>query len=274
VYFDALAGLILLNSLKGDDKATESFLMEMSQKAAKLKDTKFQLYYRSVRARINWHRGLGNKELAWAQIDWVKHTSASYFFLMDVPELTKIRIIVRHGSVLQVEEALNVLEEVETFLANLHNKYHVIDIEFLKAMALLRLGRAEDAEVSFNKALLLAEKNDMIRPVIEAYRVMPSLFHHIEKSSYISHRVLARIDLESSNIQVRPVNTSRTAELSLREEEIVRLIAEGLRNKEIADQLNISTVTVKSHLSHIYRKLEVPNRTSMLRKVRELEILS
>ena len=54
---------------------------------------------------------------------------------------------------------------------------------------------------------------------------------------------------------------------------IVSLIADGLRNKEIADQLNISTVTVKSHLTNIYRKLEVPNRTSMLNKARNLQIL-
>jgi len=155
-YFDALAGLILLNSLKGDDKATESFLMEMSQEAAKLKDTKFQLYYRSVRARINWHRGLGNKEVAWAQTDWVKQIPASYFFLMDVPDLTKIRIMISHGSVLQVEEALNVLQDVGTFLDNLHNEYHIIDIELLRAMALLHIGRAEAAEVSFKACSALS----------------------------------------------------------------------------------------------------------------------
>ena len=273
-YFDALAGLTLISSLKKDEKATASFLEQMSRLATKLKDTKFQLYYRSIMARINWHRGLGNKEVAWAQTDWVNHTSASYLFLMDVPELTKIRIMVSHGSVLQVEEALNVIEEVETFLANLHNEYHIIDIEFLKAMALLHIGRAEEAEVSFNKALVLAEKKDMIRPVIEAYRVMPSLFHHMEKSSYISHRVLSRIGLRSNKIKSPHVSGSKIEDLSIREEEVIQLITEGLRNKEIADQLNISPFTVKCHLTNIYRKLEVPNRTSMIRKVRDLDLLS
>ncbi len=274
VYFDALAGLILFSSLNGDEDATDAFLMEMYEAAAKLKDTKFQLYYRSIRARINWHRGLGNKEVAWAQTDWVKQIPASYFFLIDVPELTKIRIMISHGSVIQVEEALNVLEEVETFLNNIYNKYHTIDIEFLKAMALLRLGREEDSEVSLNKALILAEKNDMIRTVIEAHRVMPSLFNHIEKSSNTSHRVLTRITLKSIEIESPRVSVSKIEELSIREKEVIQLIAEGLRNKEIADQLNISTITVKSHLTNIYRKLDVPNRTSMLRKVREREILS
>jgi len=273
VYFDALAGLILFSSLNGDDDATDSFLLEMNQAAAKLKDSKFQMYYRSVSARISWQRGQGDREVAWAQTDWVKQIPASYFFLMDVPDLTKIRIMVSHGSVLQVEEALNVLEEVEAFLDNLHNKYHIIDIELLKAIALLRLGREEDSKVSFNKALIIAEKEDMIRPIIEVHRVMPSLFSLL-KGSTISHRVLARIALKSNNIESRLASVSKIEGLSNREEDVIQLIAEGLRNKEIADQLNISTVTVKSHLTNIYKKLNVPNRTSMLKKVREREILS
>ncbi|NER08897.1 response regulator transcription factor [Muriicola jejuensis] len=53
----------------------------------------------------------------------------------------------------------------------------------------------------------------------------------------------------------------------MKKQELVRLIAKGLRNKEIADLLNISTGTVKSHLTNISSKLQVSNRTSMLRKI-------
>ena len=48
--------------------------------------------------------------------------------------------------------------------------------------------------------------------------------------------------------------------LSVREQEVVKLIAAGASNKEIADRLFISGHTVKSHLYRIYKKLEVPNR--------------
>ena len=75
-----------------------------------------------------------------------------------MPELTKIRIIVSHGSILEVEEALHVLAEVEAFLASVHNQYHTIDIEVLKAMALLRVGRTEHANDITRKSDLTGRK--------------------------------------------------------------------------------------------------------------------
>lgn len=49
--------------------------------------------------------------------------------------------------------------------------------------------------------------------------------------------------------------------LSGREQEIMGLLAEGLDNREIADRLVLSEKTVKNHLSRIYEKLKVANRT-------------
>ena len=49
--------------------------------------------------------------------------------------------------------------------------------------------------------------------------------------------------------------------LSEREKEIVKLIAEGLSNKQLADKLYISTKTVKTHVAHILEKLDAKNRT-------------
>jgi DNA-binding NarL/FixJ family response regulator len=47
---------------------------------------------------------------------------------------------------------------------------------------------------------------------------------------------------------------------SAREEEILILLSKGYANKEIADQLSISTETVGSHLKHIYEKMHVRSR--------------
>ena len=49
--------------------------------------------------------------------------------------------------------------------------------------------------------------------------------------------------------------------LTKREMEVLKLIAEGLYNKEIADRLTISEKTVKNHVSNIFRKINVSDRT-------------
>ncbi|MEK6718394.1 MAG: response regulator transcription factor [candidate division NC10 bacterium] len=51
--------------------------------------------------------------------------------------------------------------------------------------------------------------------------------------------------------------------LTPRELEIVRMVASGLRNKEIADSLSISEGTVKIHLHHIYEKLNLASRLEL-----------
>jgi DNA-binding NarL/FixJ family response regulator len=57
--------------------------------------------------------------------------------------------------------------------------------------------------------------------------------------------------------------------LTPRETGIVRLVAQGLPNKEIADQLFISEGTVKTHLHNIYEKLKVDSRLALLRYAQE-----
>jgi DNA-binding NarL/FixJ family response regulator len=52
--------------------------------------------------------------------------------------------------------------------------------------------------------------------------------------------------------------------LTRREIEIIKLVAEGLRNKEVAERLSISEGTVKIHLHHIYDKLGVDGRLELL----------
>ena len=52
--------------------------------------------------------------------------------------------------------------------------------------------------------------------------------------------------------------------LTEREREVVRLISEGLSNKDIADRLCISSITVRHHLTSIFDKLGVSNRQKLL----------
>jgi len=61
--------------------------------------------------------------------------------------------------------------------------------------------------------------------------------------------------------------------LSAREVEVLQLVASGSSNGVIAARLHISDATVKSHLVHIYTKLEVSSRTAAVAKARELGML-
>jgi DNA-binding NarL/FixJ family response regulator len=57
-------------------------------------------------------------------------------------------------------------------------------------------------------------------------------------------------------------------ELTRREREVLDLLERGLQTYEMAEQLKISSVTIRRHLSEILRKLDVPDRETALRRVR------
>lgn len=64
----------------------------------------------------------------------------------------------------------------------------------------------------------------------------------------------------------------RFASLTRREQEIIRLVADGASNKEAGEHLDISERTVKGHLSNIFQKLDVPDRMKLLMYLRDGKI--
>jgi len=62
-------------------------------------------------------------------------------------------------------------------------------------------------------------------------------------------------------------------QISDREYEVLELMAKGLSNQEIGEQLFISISTVKTHSSKLYEKLDANRRTQAVQKARELQIL-
>lgn len=59
-------------------------------------------------------------------------------------------------------------------------------------------------------------------------------------------------------------NMAKINSLTAREREIIRLIAVGLKNKDVANRLHISDITVRHHLTSIFSKLEVSDRQKLL----------
>lgn len=81
-------------------------------------------------------------------------------------------------------------------------------------------------------------------------------------SPYIASRVISFFR--------KPKVNNQNAILSLREREVLQLVAQGLQNKEIADHLFISTETVKKHMKNIYQKLHVQNKVEAVNKLRSM----
>jgi DNA-binding NarL/FixJ family response regulator len=75
----------------------------------------------------------------------------------------------------------------------------------------------------------------------------------------IFQKVLAKVPENSSLSSAPP--SSNLAELTLREQDVLRLIASGASNREIAQQLYISEGTVKNHVTNILGRLGLRDRT-------------
>lgn len=96
--------------------------------------------------------------------------------------------------------------------------------------------------------------NDLVQAVREAYRGQVQLHPDVAK------KLMSAIAAQG----VSPASQSRetaAAELTERELDVLRLIAGGLSNHEIAEKLVISEKTVKTHVSNILSKLHLDDRT-------------
>lgn len=77
-------------------------------------------------------------------------------------------------------------------------------------------------------------------------------------SSNIARKIVASFQLTNTNKEIE--------KLSKRETEVLELLSKGLRYKEVADKLFLSTETVRTHIRNIYDKLQVNSRTEALNK--------
>jgi DNA-binding CsgD family transcriptional regulator len=68
--------------------------------------------------------------------------------------------------------------------------------------------------------------------------------------------------------ELKTSNLEKDYDLTIREKEIVELIARGCTNESIADEMAISIYTVKTHIRNIYKKLDAHNRTTLLYKIK------
>ncbi|MET9224765.1 response regulator transcription factor [Lentzea sp. NPDC003310] len=106
-----------------------------------------------------------------------------------------------------------------------------------------------------------------VLPTIEAGAIGYLLKDTPREELFRAVRAAARDEtVLSPSVAARLVRRVRTpvpvSALSSREREVLTLVAAGRTNREVASALHISEATVKTHLQHVYAKLEVPDRAS------------
>lgn len=88
--------------------------------------------------------------------------------------------------------------------------------------------------------------------------------------SFLQPSITAKVLAELQRSEPRPTATEPSDALSKRELDILRLIAQGLPNKAIAQRLHLADGTVKNYVSSILAKLDVTDRTQAALRAREL----
>jgi DNA-binding NarL/FixJ family response regulator len=84
-------------------------------------------------------------------------------------------------------------------------------------------------------------------------------FDHALTFTTIARRVAETLH----KIPAKPKRSKEPSILTVREAQVTRLISEGLSNKEIAELMNITTLTVKGYIQVIFKKLNVRSRTEV-----------
>jgi DNA-binding NarL/FixJ family response regulator len=74
------------------------------------------------------------------------------------------------------------------------------------------------------------------------------------------------VDPELAGLLAGPEATERLPTVTKREREILRLLADGMRNEQVAQKLSISPLTVRSHVKNAMQKLEADTRTEAVAK--------
>lgn len=96
----------------------------------------------------------------------------------------------------------------------------------------------------------------------DGYVLIEAIRKVYQGETYIQPTMAKEVVVEFKKyLQNRTVAQKKTSILSDRELEVLRLIAKGFLNKEIANTLYISEKTVKNHVSNIFKKLNVSDRT-------------
>jgi len=171
--------------------------------------------------------------------------------------------------------ALSVLHDVLDGTAPVITYATVVEAHLLAGLAHRELGDQRAASQAAEQALALAEPDRVILPfaMTGARELLEALPRHQTAHAALLADILDVLHGSSPKAAQQP-SPPPAEQLSPGELRVLRYLPTNLSRPEIAGQLSVSPNTVNAHLRRIYAKLGVSDRSSAVRRARELRLLA
>jgi LuxR family maltose regulon positive regulatory protein len=144
----------------------------------------------------------------------------------------------------------------------------LITIHILQALTEHKLGNRATALTYLEQALRLAAPEGYVRAFLDEDLALAQLLPHARHvAPEFVDELLAAFGASP------PPNPTLVEPLSERELQVLRLMAVDLSAPEIAEELVIAVSTVRSHIKHIYSKLDAHSRYEAVERAKALELL-
>jgi len=202
----------------------------------------------------------------------------------ELPHISLARVLLARGRLDEAEHLLTRLAAA----AGIGERYgRLIEILVLQAIALHAQGQISAALAALARAVDLAEPEGYVRIFVDEGAAIATVLQlGLKRSAWGEPRLTAYANgllaaweqeeqplPEHEGPTVMSVHSSLIETLSERELQVLKLMASGMSNQEIAERLYLARGTVKAHLHNIYGKLAVQGRTQAVALARELHLL-
>lgn len=178
------------------------------------------------------------------------------------------------------DEALRLLDESRREAEANGRVRDLIEVLSLAALTRQAMGEPERARDLLSIALSMAATEGFVRIFLDEGPPMADLLKAMvtagpgeaaRSEAEYARQLLARMNRDGAEASTSSPALSES--LTDREEEILRLITDGLSNREVAARTFVTVGTVKTHINNLYRKLGVHSRTQAIARARELGLL-